>query len=708
VSATVRGSLDVSDRAARRAEPDVREQRVAEPAPRRAGPRRIAEIDGLRAVALTLVVAFHLFGRGRVSGGVDVFLFVSGVVLAMSLGASAARGEGAALLRRWGRTFARLAPPAAVVLLAVVAMSSTVLSPWFRDQTLIEVVSAAAYVENWQLIASQLAYGAAGPSTSPVQHFWSLSVQGQLLILVPLAAAGVLALRRSSGSLWVLAAVATAASLAYATISGQADQAVAYFDTFARFWEFGLGLLVGCVIRRGIALPAVSGAVFGWLGLGAVLTSGLFIDGAQAYPGPAALVPVGGAALVVLSIRSDGFGPGVLLRSRSLARFSPISYSLYLWHWPVLIGFLAIAQREDGIIGWRGALVVLAVSVGLATATWWALERPLALFLAGAGRRAHAVTALTSVLLVICMAVGGLVASRPPAGVGPAGAGVLAAECLGAAALDPLRPECEGVADLSVPPVPAYGSLRSDDDNRQECWASKKGLEEAMCSLGPAEGYTRHLLAVGDSHNNVLVGVYEAIAKDRGWRIDVAGRPQCHWTRAARTQSIPANVAGCAEWNAFIDGYVAATDLDGIIVTNSSRAEYTLQPGDSLVRVRAQGFAAAWSARPDPSTPIFAIRDNPIFPIASLGCILDLGRVRSGECSSAREDALLDDGLADAVALDAHAHLIDLTDYMCEPARCGLVVGGVVVSRDGSHLTATFAHTLTPYLEAAISGVLDE
>jgi peptidoglycan/LPS O-acetylase OafA/YrhL len=698
----------------------------------RAAVGRIVEIDGLRAIALTLVVAFHLFGRGRVSGGVDVFLFVSGVVLALSLEASVARGEQAAVFHRWGRTFARLAPPAALVLLAVVGMSLTILPPWLRDQNLVEVASAALYVENWQLIASQLAYGAAGPATSPVQHFWSLSIQGQLLIAIPLVVAAVYGLRRlfprPGVILWTSAAAATAASFVYALVVQQRDSEAAYFDTFARLWELGAGLLIGLAVGRGISLSRRWAGVLGWAGLAAVLSSGLLVDGAHAYPGPAALVPVGGAALVVLSFQAARSGPGPVLRSPAFASFSNVSYSLYLWHWPVLIAFLALAHRDDGVVGWRGAVVVLTVSVALAIATWWALERPLARRLAVAGSRGRVATAVASVAIVVCAVLGSLFvtqsAPQAPAasadtavvqcGSSAGAAGVVdgcapqsvPASCLGAASLDPLHTECARVFELSSPPVPAFDRLRADDDNRQDCWASRAEYARAVCSVGPSAGYTLHLLAVGDSHNNTLLGAYEKIALDKGWRIDIAGRPQCHWTQAVRVQRSPQNVTGCAAWNAFIDDYVATTDLDAIIVTNSSRAEYTVPAGESVAEARAQGFADAWAKRSDPAVPIIAIRDNPIFPEDSLTCILDLDRVRAGECSMPRSGALLADGLADAVAISPNAHLIDLTDYMCDPDRCQMVVGGVVVTRDGGHLTATFARTLTPYLEQQISAIL--
>jgi peptidoglycan/LPS O-acetylase OafA/YrhL len=680
-----------------------------EPA-RRSGARpraRIAELDGLRGIALTLVVLFHLFGQGRVSGGVDVFLFVSGVVLTLSLLSAVSKGEQGRVWRRWGRTFGRLAPPAAIVLLAVVGMAFTILAPWTRDQTLVEVASAALYVENWQLISSQLAYGAAGPLTSPVQHFWSLSIQGQLFIAVPLLVALVYAVRRLLARpgvvLWVLAALGTVASFVYATLRHADDPAATYFDTFARAWEFGAGVLVAGLLALGVVrLPWA--ALLGWVGLAAILASGFVIDGAQAFPGPWALVPVGGAALVVLSTRSSSrVAVGGMLRSRVFAWLALVSYALYLWHWPVLIAYLALRDRAEGVLGWRGAIVVLGVSVVLAVVTRWVVEKPLAAHLPRLRGIRLAAPAVLSIALVVAVALGSMTAShamRPVVAVGG---------CQGAAANDPERPECADAVDPDAPLVPAFDALLEDDDNRPECW-NRHGPGDVftMCSLGPEKGYTRHLLAVGDSHSNTLLGVYEEIALTHGWRIDVSGRGACHWTDSPRKQPNGAAWArSCEVWNDKIDHYVATTPLDGIIVTNSSRATYVLEPGEDLDEVRSAGFASAWAHRMDPTTPIIAIRDNPIFGTTDdLACVLDADRVKAGECVMPREEALRDDGLESAVALDPYAHLVDLNDYMCDDRVCSLVVGGVITTRDGRHLTATYAHTLTPYLDRKLGDIL--
>ncbi len=712
--------------------------RVSEEAPTqlrrvRAGVGHIAEIDGLRAIALTLVVVYHLFGHGRVSGGVDVFLFVSGVVIALSLARGFALGRPVGVLSRWARTFARLAPPAAIVLLFVIVLSLIVLPPWTREQNLIEVASAALYVENWQLIASQLAYGAPGPLTSPVQHFWSLSIQGQLFLLVPLVAAAVFWLRRArrrpAAMLWWVVGAATTASFVYATWLQARDPQVAYFDTVARFWEFGGGMLVGAALTRAAVIPARLGAVLGWIGLAAVLLSGVLVDGAGAYPGPAALLPVVGAAFVVVSTQcAAAAGPGVLLRSRPLRELSRISYSLYLWHWPVLIAFLASAGAADGVLDLAGAVVVLGVSIALAFGTWWAVERPIAKIARADGRSgARTAASVGPIAVVVAAALGASLTIPPAAQAAPEVAvpdaslsvgQIVVDDCFGAASVDPDRPECADALDPDAPLVPDYAALTSDDANRDACWASQKGEVFEVCALGPDEGYTRHLLAVGDSHNNVWIEVYEEIAEARGWRIDVAGRPRCHWTAANRAHPDLDTAVGCRTWNDHVDAYVASTSLDGIIVVNSSRAGYlpddgplydpdaVLQPGPELDRVRAEGYADAWALRGDPSIPIIAIRDNPIFALGALGCVADSERVRAGSCAAPRGEVLLEDGLADAVRLDPAAHLVDFTDFMCDDVECDLVVGGVIVMRDHLHLTATFARTLAPYLDRELAAAV--
>lgn len=659
--------------------------------------RRIEGIDGLRGIALTLVVLFHLFGNGRVSGGVDVFLVVSGFLLALSLGGALRSRAPIVVTRRWGRMFARLAPPAAVVLLFVVLISVFVLPPWTREQNLREVVAAALYFENWELIWSQLAYGAAGPLASPVQHFWSLSIQAQVFIVLPVLAfviARCLPSGRSAVRLfWSVVAVSTVTSFAYAWTLNSTAPDIAYFDSFARFWELGVGALAASVLTRRLSIRRSWASALGWVGLALVITSAWLVDGARHFPGPYALLPVGGALLVIVACASTGrHSLSAVLSARPLRALDRISYPLYLWHWPLLITVLAMTGLDS--VGPIEALVVLTASVLAALATNRLLGAPLGRIISRWSSPRLLVVPAVAIALVLS-------AAAPPLRIIEKGSAAHELDpCAGAAALDESMPECQDYVAVAL--APSLEQLENDDDNRHECWA-RRGVDEVrFCTVGPETGYSARLLAVGDSHNNTFLGAYEEIAERNGWRIDVAGRSRCYWTNADQWQPTDQEFDECRRWVDQLTEHIAAQeDLSAVIVTHSSRSRLQIPPGADPERYRVDGLLEAWSARPS-GVPIIAIRDNPIFPRDMLECLSDEAAALDGACAMPRDQALRDDGLRAATSLDRTSHLIDVSDLACTPRECSLAVGGVVVSRDGRHLTATYVRTLVPYLEAAL------
>lgn len=677
--------------------------------------RRIGEIEGLRGLALTLVVAFHLFGNGRVSGGVDVFLFVSGFLLTASLLRWQRSGTAPRLVARYGRMLLRLTPAALLVLVATAVMVYALLprSTWEGNGR--EIIASALYFENWELIASQLSYGAAGPLTSPLQHFWSLSIQGQFFFIWPLIITAVVLLARrarfsASRSIVIFVSLTTAASFGYAMLRNASEPDVAYFDSFARFWELGAGAALALISVRELKLPTTVRTALGWAGIVLIVASGFLVDGARAFPGPLALLPVFGAGLIILtSGPSTRYGADRLLALRPMRFLARISYPLYLWHWPLLIGYLSIRGYDR--VGVIGGVAVFAVALGLAWATQRFLVEPI---LPRRGRmrvRNTIVVPLTALAVVVTLTGGGVATQyirSQEQQTALAAITTSAPDCLGAAAMDPDRAPCTN-PDLDGVLIPSPDAILDDDDNRPECWATETDGSFNLCSVGPEAGYERHLLAVGDSHNNTFVGAYQRIAEELNWRIDITGHAFCYWTAAEQPVRSPAGADACASWKEGLSEQVqASAELDGIIVTHSRVSPVTVDAGADREQVVIEGMVAAWESRPNLDVPIIAIIDNPRYPAETLACVERWGLDSAAECPVPRTDALeADDGHRAAAERATNAHIVDLTDFYCTESECPPVVGNAVVAGGWSHLTGTYAKTLAPYLARGVDAVLE-
>ncbi|GAA1853958.1 acyltransferase family protein [Myceligenerans crystallogenes] len=676
---------------------------------------RIEEIHGLRGIALALVAAFHLFGNGRVSGGVDVFLVLSGFLATRSHLGRVTRGD-LRLVEYYGRTFLRLVLPALVVLAACWVLTLLVAPEMSWHQTGREIIASALYYLNWEMISGQLAYGAAGPEASPLQHFWSLSVQGQFFLAWPLVilAFGALAGRAGSRATRVLAAavvgLATVASFAFAVQLSRANQPEAYFHTGARFWELGAGALLAIVLPR-VRMPAPVAGFLAAAGLALVVSCGFVIDGGAVFPGPLALWPVAGALLVVLGSVSER--PTLVRRAlnlRPVTFVADISYGLYLWHWVLLVAFLQWRQHET--ISVPDAALLLGVAGVLAWATHKALD-PLH---AAAVRRSRATPLIAAVAAV------GLVAGGSYAGLQAVDRAQAAEQaridelvsggehpCLGAAVLDPAKRPCEA-PELEGVMVPAVATLDTDQHSVEGCWSNKeRPVELRICTVGPATGYDRHLFAVGDSHNHALAGAYQWIAERYNWRIDVAGRAGCHWNSRSRLAAGTELAGLCDQWNQQVTEHLRAIpELDAIIATHSARTSVQNAPGegDDRIVALANGLAEQWALRPSGATRIIALKDVPVFEYSAtrywsevVPCVTEAGPGKAAAaCSRPRADVVAGDGLREAARRDPNAVFVDATDLYCGPETCSPVIGHAIVYRDGFHLTGVYARSVAPYL----------
>jgi len=265
---------------------------------------------------------------------------------------------------------------------------------------------------------------------------------------------------------------------------------------------------------------------------------------------------------------------------------------------------------------------------------------------------------------------------------------------------------CKGV----LPPdllVPDPATAQDDHYNRSDCFSSSS-TELHICSLGPPDAKVR-LAAVGDSHSNQLLAAYERIADAKGWRIDVAGHNGCYWTTAVQSKPTQELVDACNGWKDEVTRWLAdSPGYDAILVTMArSRSLAVPGPGEDSVDAAVRGLLEAWSTQSELGTRIIAIRDNPAMASDTVTCVASHVDRPNQACSRPAAEALgARDPLVEAVARDADARLVDLTDIYCPDDRCLAVIGNVVVFADRDHVTATWARTLAPVLADRIEAEL--
>jgi peptidoglycan/LPS O-acetylase OafA/YrhL len=654
---------------------------------------RRPEIEGLRALAVGLVVLYHVF-TGRVSGGVDVFLVLTGFFLVVTLGERYARADGFNPLRPIARSLARLMP-AALVVLAVTAAAGLWVMPRTRWRELAEhLTSAVTFSENLRLVGESVEYAAETAAASPMQQFWSLSIQVQVLLVAPFVVAAIgLLLRRAGCSRHgrrvaiVLVAAATGASFAWALVSVRADQEAAYFSTLPRLWELGVGALAGLALSwrpRGTIAAAL-----GWLGVLGLMVCGGLIDGARTFPGWPAAWPVLCAVLVLVAADGGGrFGAHRVLAVGPLQWLGRHSYGIYLWHWPVLVLALAYTVRERPTV-LEGLAIVLA-SLVLAGVTYRLAEVPLGDVLRS---RRPAWTVLLVVISAAPLVMAGAATTTHLDRQ-------LAAYALsyddpdypGARAL--LRPDLvEGTEDVEL--IPPLSVIRDDWAHlpNARCTVETTAMEPvdarySICVRG-GNSAARTIVIVGDSHVAHWQLPLGDIADAHDWRLVSLMNPGCNLSTESDHWAVgEPEFAECTAWQAGLLDRIRDLEPD-LVVARGTRISLT---GGEFVPT---GYLEAWQQVTALGIPIIAVRDNPCHSRDIPDCLAQLG---DGAPACDVSPSVYDDDVLD-VELPPGVQLLDTRPYFCTPTICPAVVGNVRVYTDDSHISAMYMRTVRPLME---------
>ncbi|MCS3443274.1 acyltransferase family protein [Microbacterium phyllosphaerae] len=695
------------------------------------------DIQALRAVAVLLVVIYHL-RPNRITGGfigVDVFFVISGYLITSHLIREAARSGTVKLGAFWAARARRILP-ASLVAIAVTIL----LTAWIAPVTLLadlqrQALASIFYVQNWVLALDAVDYSAADNEATAFQHFWSLSVEEQFYLFWPLLV--LLALwivtRRASVSTGdpdpvarerrlrrVLASLFGAvvlASLVFSIVAVAEGQANAYFVTTTRVWELGAGGLLALVSIRHLAVPWR--ALIAYVGIALVGVSAFTLTNETPFPGLAAIPVIVGTAAIILAGTPSTGGAGTRGARETLPRFDPWtwvsrlsvvqwigdrSYSLYLWHFPVIVLWMMVADRKPDYLD---IIAMSVISVVAGHLSYRYIEQPTrqAAFFRSSTRRSLSAAGIAMILAAALTFV------YPWSTAQAVAAGdwdALASESrslpeVGAQAVSEDSVPTFTTSDAAVTPNP----LQADEDRNiafsgDECVAEVHDPVTPSCAVGDPDADVSIAL-VGDSHARMYSTALAEMAEDHGWLLTTHLRNSCPFSPVPRDMEV-ANELDCTEPNAEVMDEILADAPDLVVTTWTFAATFTDE--DATGVPGADGFAQYWNTLEDAGIEVLVLRDTPRMDENIPDCVAE-NYDNPDACARDRDDALPGAELfAEAVAAAPAVQVADFTDLFCDEEICKPVIGNVIAYTDSHHLTDSFAMSMIPMLTTEIEAAL--
>lgn len=636
----------------------------------------------MRALAVLVVTIFHLWPSLLPGGfiGVDVFFVLSGYLITQLLLKELATRGKIDLVRFYKRRYKRLMPVAAVVLVATALLTILFVpeSEWRGYGA--EIVASALYFENWWLAQLSVDYLATDAAPSALQHFWSLSVEEQFYLFWPALMIGSYGLAKR-GRFSSLAALGTAFGAVFALSLlasiwlSAVTPAPAYFYSHTRVWELALGGLVALIP---ISLPRLFASVLGPVGIVAILLSAAFFGPDTRFPGFAALLPALGAACVIAA-GAHYTGPAQRLLSNRPAQFlGDHSYSIYLWHWPIIVISTIILERPLGAVD---GIVIFAVTVLLSMASKRWVED---VFRESGRHGARAPTRLSGMFRRSAL----ILSSVAPVVLGAVLIALVSQDLVEA-------PEAQYPGALSIgasttvpemPFLPSLAAIRSDQPDVYErgCHLGFEDSEPVGCDYGnPASDY--QIMLVGDSHAAHWVPALTGLATAHGLSLTAYSKSACPFTVSSFVSNEGQNYPSCIEFAGKMLDMIKSNPPD-LLIISQSRRNVDAQERDG--RSMAEGLEDLLNQLKATGTKVVAFADTPRVPYDTARCLDDNS---CGEPSLS--DGLDYDPMAEAAANVADVGFIDLNDLLCPDEVCPPIIGNVVVWRDSHHITATYSRT---------------
>jgi len=667
------------------------------------------DVEGLRAIAVGLVLIYH-GGVTFVSGGyigVDVFFVISGFLITGLLIRELERTNTISLPTFYARRAKRLLPATAVVIITTAALVFAFVPRVRWADIGGDLIGSAIYLVNWRFADRSVDYLAEGSGASPMQHFWSLAVEEQYYLVWPvLVLLFTLYARRRGRSLrppLYLALLAVAVpSFLWSVYYSSASPEAAFFVTTTRMWELAIGGGLAIAAPQLARLPRLLAGLLGWIGLGTVLVAAVLIDSSATWPGYLAAAPtLGTAAVIVAGMVPHNRGPAWLLSRRPMVWVGGLSYSLYLWHWPLLIVAIAIW----GELPLWLSLAIVVFSVVPSWVTQQLVENPIrySQLISSAPRYALSVGANCTLLGVVAGLVVVLaVPSQSQPAEGQAAPGAEALEGEGGAERNIEEAIWQSAESGEITPDPLYATEDVPELYDDGCQVGEDSADVEACIYGVEDPETTIVLT-GDSKAGQWLPGLQTVAEDNDWQIVTVTKSACPFS-AAPVSLDGEEYSTCTEWNSAVVDEVIGLEPDLVLTSQSDGL--SSEPPDDGAGGMVDGLVDHWERLQSEGIAVAAIADTPHPGFEAYECVAE-NLDDLTECSFPMPEIDANPVLQEA-AERTDAGYIDLLDSVCVDGTCPPVIGGALVNRQGSHLTATYVETLAPQLEEGIHNVLEQ